>query len=234
MIDPVRNPFRHGGRAVSTALAALACAGAAQSAPQPPDYVSAAAQVRSLLTGQILPPSGTTFSFLATLEWSGPSTSACPVGTDCIVNIIDHLNRDGFVAMDNSLYYDTTDPSHQLLPGSQRIQEVWTYTGPSSFTIDEQLYLSAQVDANEGTSARFVADLSHTGHFYLDPITPGATYTTASGRTYFMPSTAAVPESSSWALYCSGLLAVGTLIRRRQTARGQHVRAFDASVQLRS
>ncbi len=171
-------------------------------------------------TFHILPPSGTTFSFLATLEWSGPSVSACPARTDCIVNILDHLNRDGFAAMDNSLYYDSTDPLHQSLPGSQRIQEVWTYAGPSSFTVDEQLYLSSQVDVNEGASASFTSDLSHTGHFYLDPINAGATYTTASGRMYFTPSAAAVPEACSWALFCSGALALAACAVRRLTWRG--------------
>ena len=293
MLNPIHNPFRNGRQPVFAALALLACAGAARSAPLPPDYVSAVADVRSVLTGEILqqsgpqtsslasevangagsspggstasgsaaasadetgslkvfvsdtvsavakevfnmnvtavadridtihilPPVGTTFSFLATLEWSGPSVSTCPAGTDCIVNIIDHLNRDGFVAMDNSLYYDSTDPLHQVLPGFQRVQEVWTYTGPSSFILDEQLYLSSEVDANESSSASFVADLSHTGHFYLDPITPGATYTTASGQSYFTPSAAAVPESSSWALCCSGVLALAACAARRSTSR---------------
>jgi len=33
-------------------------------------------------TFHILPPTGTSYSFLATLEWSGPSTAKCPAGTD--------------------------------------------------------------------------------------------------------------------------------------------------------
>jgi hypothetical protein len=170
-------------------------------------------------TFHIAPPAGTTFSFLATLEWSGPSTAQCPVGTDCIVSVLNHLNRDGFLAMDNSLYYDSTDPNHQSLPGTQRIQQVWTFSSPNAFTLDEQLYLSSEVDANEGVGATFVSDLSHTGHFYLDPITPGATYTTASGLSYFTPTALAVPEPTSWALLCSGLLALGTLAWRRSSPR---------------
>ena len=155
-------------------------------------------------TFHILPPTGTSYSFLATVEWSGPSTAKCPAGTDCIVNIINHLNENGFVAMDNSLYYDSTDPLHQLLPGSQSIGQVWTFSSPASFILDEQLILSVEVSAY-AASASFAADLSHTGHFYLDPITPGATYTTASGNLYNTP---AVPEPDSWLLLCAGLLAV--------------------------
>ena len=293
MFHLLRHPSPAGCRLAFTALAAVGLTSVAQSAPLPPDYVSAVAEVRSPLTGQILqqsgpqtsavaseaangvgsspagsfasgvatasadasgslkvsvsdsvstapkeifnmlvtavadrvdtfhvlPPTGTTYSFLATLEWAGPSVATCPVGTDCIVNILDHLNRDGFTVMDNSLYYDSTDPLHQGLPGSQRIQQVWTYTGPSAFNLDEQLYLSSEVDVNESASATFVSDLSHTGHFYLDPITPGATYTTASGRTYFTPSAAAVAEAGSWGLYCSGVLALAACAARRPSSR---------------
>ena len=165
-------------------------------------------------TFHILPPTGTSYSFLATLEWSGPSTAKCPAGTDCIVNIINHLNENGFVAMDNSLYYDSTDPRHQLLPGSQSISQVWTFSGPASFVLDEQLILSVEVSAY-AASASFAADLSHTGHFYLDPITPGATYTTASGNLYITP---AVPEPDSWLLLCAGLPAVLGFVGRRRTS----------------
>jgi hypothetical protein len=163
-------------------------------------------------TFHFLPSAGTSISFLATLEWSGPSVAQCPAGTDCIVNIINRLNRNGFVAIDNSLFYDSNDPNHQSLPGTQSIQQIWTFSSPASFVLDEQLYLGVAVSAY-AAGASFVADLSHTGHFYLDPITPDATYTTESGNLYYTPVVQAVPEPHTWALLCGGMLVLGFRIR---------------------
>jgi PEP-CTERM motif len=50
-------------------------------------------------------------------------------------------------------------------------------------------------------------------HFYLLSLTPGATYTSASGLSYTPPSS--VPEPSSWSLLGLAVFSVVTLRRRR-------------------
>ena len=95
------------------------------------------------------------------------------------------------------------------------MQQVWTFTAPASYDILEVLLLGVTVFGRP--SASFSADLSHTGHFYLDPITPGATYTTASGNLYLTPPLADVPEPATALLRLVAAPALAFMRRRRGT-----------------
>lgn|GEM_PF-4631735 len=163
----------------------------------------------------VLPPSGASWSFLATLEWSGTSSGSCGSTSSafCVVNVTNKLLSDSSFpqSIDNSFYYDSSDPAHNVPPaGTHTVQKIWTFTGPSSFGLTEELILGVSVSAF-GAVASFAGDLGHTGHFYLDPITPGAIYTTDSGNLYLAP----VPEPASWTLLAAGALAVASLAHVR-------------------
>lgn len=165
----------------------------------------------------VLPPTGTTWSFLATLEWSGTSSGSCGSTSSayCIVNVTDKLLSDSSFpqSMDNSFYYDSSDPAHNAPPaGTHVVQQIWNFTGPASFGLTEELILGVHVSAL-GAVASFSGDLSHTGHFYLDPITPGATYTTDSGNLYLTP----VPLPSALWLITSALGGFIPFVRRRSS-----------------
>lgn len=163
-----------------------------------------------------LPAPGKSIGFLATLEWSGPSFAQCPADS-CVVNITDGLT--GAPAMPSASYfYDSGDPQHNVPPpAGLRSQAVWTFDAPVQFQITEVLLVGINVKGRP--SASFSADFSHTGHFYLDPITPGATYTTASGNFYFSPNVPAVPEPASAWLVLTAIPACALAARRKLAGR---------------
>ncbi|MGI4788604.1 MAG: hypothetical protein ACRYFS_07115 [Janthinobacterium lividum] len=68
--------------------------------------------------------------------------------------------------------------------------------------VGEQLYLFGNLGSTTGSSGVDYAgttfatgDAGDTAHFYIDSLTPGVSYTTASGQSYSLP--AAVPEAST-------------------------------------
>lgn len=161
-----------------------------------------------------LPAPGQSISFLATLSWSGSSFAQCPADS-CSVDIV-HGLRNAPVMPNNDFHYVSGDPNQNTLPPpSQSVQQVWTFNAPASYDILEVLLLGVNVFGRP--SASFSADLGHTGHFYLDPITPGATYTTASGNLYLTPPLAAVPEPATATLLLA-LVPVFAFAARRKLA----------------
>ena len=184
----------------------------------PPDFPAVSVVIGAVAERadafHFLPAPGKSISFLATLEWSGPSFAQCPADS-CIVNITDGLT--GAPAMPSaSYYYDSGDPHNNVPPpAGMRSQAVWTFDAPVQFEITEVLLVGINVRGRP--SASFSADFSHTGHFYLDPITPGATYTTASGNFYFSPNVPGVPEPAT-ATMLLALVPVFAFAARRKLA----------------
>ena len=207
------------GGASADAFASLKVNATASATTVQPDFpavhvvISAVAEWGDLF--HFLPAPGATISFMETLEWSGPSSVQCP-GDSCGVDIV-HGLRGAPQGPSNDFHYDSSDPSSRPPPASQRVQQVWTFSNPATYDIGEVFALGISVFGRP--SASFSADLSHTAHFYLDPITPGATYTTASGNLYLTPTVAAVPEPATTALLLAALPALALAARRKLAAR---------------
>lgn len=71
-------------------------------------------------------------------------------------------------------------------PSSRTATATFTATTGQVFSVAESLMVSIDpgVGAPSGATVSVLVDASHTGTFKLDPLTAGATYTTASGRSY--------------------------------------------------
>ncbi|HUO12623.1 MAG TPA: hypothetical protein VMU37_07695 [Caulobacteraceae bacterium] len=94
------------------------------------------------------------------------------------------------------------------------VSGVVTFVGGSTVSLSEYLWGRAGVEEDLSGSADFNA--LDTGYFTLTPITPGASFTTASGLTYAASPDAGIPELSTWALLVAGAAFVGVGLRMRR------------------
>jgi hypothetical protein len=62
-----------------------------------------------------------------------------------------------------------------------------------------------------------LADLSGTGHLYIDVLTPGGSLSFLSGHDYGSNAVGAVPEPSTWAMMLLGFVGVGFMFYRRKS-----------------
>lgn len=76
-----------------------------------------------------------------------------------------------------------------------------------------QLIIGAYVV--DGGQVSLSANVLNTANYFIDPLTPGLTYTTASGATYLTPNTTPVPEPTSLSLLGLGALTLTLRSRRR-------------------
>ena len=102
-------------------------------------------------------------------------------------------------------------------PPQQTATGVLTVTAGSSRTLDFSLELGSTmyVIVGQAEFAQAFADASNTATFWLDPITPGSSYTASSGNTYFTP-TATAPEPAAFVLFAPALFM---LYRRSRLCR---------------
>ncbi|HEY7209057.1 MAG TPA: PEP-CTERM sorting domain-containing protein [Bryobacteraceae bacterium] len=83
-----------------------------------------------------------------------------------------------------------------------------SFANGGTVQITSQLFVSStsgpSLPGTDATSSNFTS----TGFFFLDVLTPGASYTTASGRTYSASAPGGVPEPASIALLILGFTAL--------------------------
>jgi hypothetical protein len=103
--------------------------------------------------------------------------------------------------------------------GDQTLTGIITLAAGSAVQLGEML--SARAYVSQETTGSAIFDASNTGFFTLTPITPGASFTTASGLTYaeFPDMPSGVPEPSTWALMLLGLATIGVAMRRKRVLR---------------
>ena len=102
---------------------------------------------------------------------------------------------------------------------SQTLYGILTLVGGTTVQLGEMLWSRSSV-GTEVTSQSAVFDASDTGFFTLAPLTPGASFTTASGLTYASsPDVSAVPEPSTWAMMLLGFGLIGATLRRMDKSR---------------
>lgn len=158
------------------------------------------------------------------ITWDGTTASSCPVSGACVFSITDRLFSGITTLLANDFFYNTGSPSQNALPPGQQIaQRTLTFATATSMDMTEQLIL--EVQAFGFPSSAFSADFSHSGHLFIDPVSAGASYTTASGNLFLSPSApvTSVPEpASTWSLMAGlGGLGVFAVRRRLQQSDGR-------------
>ena len=146
-------------------------------------------------------PSGTPVSFLITAVLN--SSISGPSGETYAYSDFDFLSKADVTAT------NTDGASNGLISQSAVVQT----TSGANLSFVASLYGIASVnDLTESESA--TVDASDTANFYIDVLTPGASYTTASGLSY----TAVAPEPASLGLAGGALLVLwaGMRIRKRR------------------
>jgi hypothetical protein len=92
-------------------------------------------------------------------------------------------------------------------PGPFRFEKVGSWTTKVGAK-DQPFLLSLFLDATGGPGDIALIDATDTVQFFLDPVTPGVSYLTASGASYLTPTdTTSTPEPAALLLTGSGLLA---------------------------
>lgn len=100
--------------------------------------------------------------------------------------------------------------------GTQMVSQLTAGFVGESIQLSEQLVLDTLATSSflNTVPHASTADAQDTAAAFVDVVTPGATYTTASGITYFSPASP-VPEPSSISLMIAAGAFVGGLVHRR-------------------
>jgi len=113
---------------------------------------------------------------------------------------------------------DLQNSTCQPAASSQSVQGIaQTFVG-ATLSIEGNLGLSSIAGGlTDGTKIVNIADAAHTSEFFVDSLTPGASYTSASGVSYIQPAASSVPEPHTFGMIV--LASVALLILRRSNRR---------------
>ena len=157
-------------------------------------------------------PEFTPVVIVATLTLHSLESIACE-SADCL-NASDALAYASLDVFGSQAQLSAALPNFPSSQAPETLFEyMFTFVGD---TLDIHGYLGVDATAQgvtDGSTAKAITDAVDTASFFIDVLTPGASYTTASGTAYFTPTP--VPEASTVTLLGSVLmLAVFRIFRR--------------------
>jgi|CXWL01.1.fsa_nt_gi hypothetical protein len=130
-------------------------------------------------------------------------------------NTLSAASAELFVVSLNSVVLHTvTGAVNKLNPRSVVVSDILGFKVGDSFDLLMKLHVSAAaISGGNPANMMSVADVSNTGHLYVDVLSANASVVGASGHLY--ATSAPVPEPQTFALMLAGLAALTAVARRR-------------------
>ena len=146
------------------------------------------------------PASGSTVTVRFVLHLEGTVDDVCGIGA-CRLDAtgsLDDLGRGGGRIMPQAqVVFDSGDPAAAILPPQTVAQEL-TFSDGAVLDLENVLDVSASANGVAGAGADAITgNFLATETFGIDVLTPGGSYSTASGVSYSGPTPSAIPEPST-------------------------------------
>ena len=190
----------HGFAATSSTLAAG------------PDARAVAVSLANLAWGDTFvftgPPGTDSITVRVTLELEGTLSAACASNkSNCQASAQINLHSSTQPALLPEIILKEGNTDFTGLPPVTE-DGIVSFANGGTVQITSQLLVSSTGGPNVPGADTTSADFTSTGRFFIDVLTPGASYTTASGRIYSASAPGGVPEPPSITLVILGLGAL--------------------------